>query len=162
MKHWILAGLVGLAVAPSASAYDYVAAFKKWSVFKDTVNGEPVCYAVTRAEDLAPKSAQHGDVVFFVSFFRSSSLPQASLRTSFSLREDLKGKAIVSGRSYSLYAVGNEAFVGNSDERAIEQGLKRGSDLRVEATSARNTEVAYEFSLAGSAQAIDKARALCG
>lgn len=162
MKHWIVAIVLSAVLAPAASAYDYVAAFQKWSVFKDNVNGEPVCYAVTRAEDLAPKSATHGDVVFFVSYFRSASLPQSSLRVSFDLREDLKGRAIVSGKAYSLYAVGNEAFVANADERSIEQALKRGSELRVETTSERNTEVAYEFSLSGSSQAIDKARSLCG
>ena len=161
MKHCIIAVALSLFFVPAASAYDYVAGFNKWSVFKDTVNGEPVCYAVTRAEDKAPKSADHGDVVFFVSFFRSSQLPQSSLRVSFDLREDLKGKAIVSGRSYALYAVGNEAFVTNTDERSMEQSLKRGSELRVETTSGRNTEVAYSFSLSGSSNAIDKARALC-
>lgn len=162
MKHFIV--MIGLAFSflPTASAFDYVAAYKDWSVFKDTINGEPVCYAVTRAEDKAPKSATHGDVVFFVSFFRSSDLPQASLRVSYDLREDLKARAIVSGKSYPMYSVRNEAFLSNADERSIQSALKRGSSLRVEATSEKNTDVAYEFSLSGSSSAIDKASALCG
>ncbi len=161
MKHWVIAVLLSVLTIPAAQAYDYVGAYSDWSVFRDTVNGEPVCYAVTRAEDKAPKSVEHGDVVFFVSYFRSSNLPQSSLRVSYDLREDLKAKAVVSGRSWSLYSVRNEAFADNDNEQSIEQALRRGSTLRVEATSTRNTNVAYHFSLSGSANAIDKARSLC-
>ena len=49
----------------------------------------------------------------------------------------------------------------NDDENAIVEAVRKGSDLKVEATSARNTEVAYSFSLTGSSAAIDKAKALC-
>lgn len=150
-----------LALTPGAMAKEFVGEYKKWTVFKDTVNGEPICYAATRAEDKAPKSAEHGDVVFFVSYFRSSSMPQASLRVSYDLREDLKASARIGGSVWPLYTVRNEAFANNDDERAIERSLKRGSELRVEATSARDTEVAYHFSLSGSSGAIDKAASLC-
>lgn len=161
MKSWFPAFLLSLMLVPTASAYDFVGKYKDWSVFQDTVNGEPVCYAVTHAEDKAPKSAEHGDVVFFVSYFRSAQLPQSSVRVSFDLREDLKAKVRVGNSSWSLYAVRNEAFANNRDERSIEQALRKGSELRVEATSTRNTEVAYHFSLSGSSAAIDKAKALC-
>ena len=46
------------------------------------------------------------------------------------------------------------------DARLVRQ-LKRGSELRVEATSARNTRVTYHFSLAGSSAAIDRAASTC-
>ena len=161
MKHWFIAFAALIAATPSASAFDYVAGFKNWSVYRDTVNGEPVCYAVTRAEDKAPKSVTHGDVVFFVTYFRSTRLPQSSLRVSYDLREDLKAKVQVNGKSWALYSVRNEAFANNDDENSIVDSLRKGSDLRVEATSERNTDVAYEFSLSGSSSAIDKAKALC-
>lgn len=161
MKNWIIAFFLTAALTPSASAYDYVAAYKDWSVFKATSSGEPVCYAVTKAEDKAPKSTDHGEVFFFVSYFRSSSQPQASLRVAYNLREDLKAKAIVGGTSWSLYNVQNEAFASNDDEVSIERAIRKGSELRIEAVSERNTEVAYHFSLSGSSGAIDKAKALC-
>ena len=161
MKHWILALFTAIFLTPAALAYDFVGSYKDWTVLKDTVNGEPVCYAMTRAEDKAPKSVEHGDVVFFVSFFRASSLPQASLRVSYDLREDLKASASVGGQSWKLYSVRNESFANNGDEQSIERAIRRGSELRVEATSTRNTRVAYHFSLSGSSAAIDKAKALC-
>ncbi|MFC6198138.1 hypothetical protein [Ponticaulis profundi] len=161
MKNWILAIALSAFAAPVAAAYDYVAGYESWSVYKDTIDGEPVCYAVTRATDKAPKSAEHGDVVFFVSYFRSSSMPQASLRVAYDLREDLKATAAVGGSSWSLYSVRNEAFANTDDETAIANALRRGSELKIEAMSQRNTNVAYHFSLSGSSNAIDKAKSLC-
>jgi hypothetical protein len=161
MKQIIVSGLILAGLTGQASAFDYVAGYKDWAVYKDTANGEAVCYATTAAEDKAPKSVQHGDVHFFVTYFRSSRQPQNSLRTSFSMREDVPAKAIVSGNSWNMYAAGSEVFASNDDENAITAALRKGSDLKVEATSARNTEVAYSFSLSGSSSAIDKAKALC-
>ena len=151
-----------LTVAPAASAFDYVGGFKDWAVYKDSVNGEPVCYATTRATDKAPKAADHGDVVFFVTYFRGNRLPQNSVRVNYKFREDLPAKAVVSNRSWKLYSVANEIFANNNDETAIADALRKGSELKVEAMSERNTEVAYHFSLSGSSGAIDKAKALCG
>lgn len=148
-------------ISPAASAYDYIAKFKDWSVFKDTINGQPVCYATTAASDKAPKSAQHGDVNFFVTYYRSQRNPQNSVRVSYNLREDRPAKAIVSRRSWKMYSVRNEAFANDGDERSIADALKKGSELKVEAMSERNTMVAYHFSLSGSASAIDKAQSLC-
>jgi hypothetical protein len=39
--------------------------------------------------------------------------------------------------------------------------LKKGQELRVEAASVKDARTAYHFSLKGSRDAIDKARALC-
>ena len=66
------------------------------------------------------------------------------------------------GRSdWTLFGVGREAFAQDSDDARLVRQLKRGSELRVEATSARNTRVTYHFSLAGSSAAIDRAAAVC-
>ncbi|MAK59616.1 MAG: hypothetical protein CMK09_01435 [Ponticaulis sp.] len=161
MKRLMFITSVLLASSPAANAYDYVGKFNDWAVYKDTVNGEAVCYATTEANDKAPKSAQHGEVTFYVTYYRSQRTPQNSVRLAFNLREDLPAKAIVSRNSWKLFTVRNEAFADDSDERSIANALKRGSELKVEAMSERNTMVAYHFSLSGSANAIDKAQSLC-
>ena len=161
MKRFVAAlSMIACAGLP-AQAFEYVGAFRDWSVYQDLVNGESVCFAATYAEDTAPRDVEHGEVVFFVTYFRNSQLPQASLRTNFNFREDLPATAEVGGNSWMMYTARNEVFANNSDERAITDALKRGSELRVEAVSERDTEVAYHFSLSGSSSAIDRARALC-
>tara|TARA_R110002020_G_scaffold399971_1_gene609895 strand:+ start:117517 stop:118032 length:516 start_codon:yes stop_codon:yes gene_type:complete len=148
---------------PSASAQPTaIGRYNDWSVFTDTNGGETVCYAATPATDKAPASADHGEVWYYVTNWKSGrARNQPSLKVGFKLRESAGGKASVGRSSWSLFSVGQEAFAGDSDDSRIVDALKKGSELRVEAVSERNTQVAYHFSLKGSSAAIDKAAAIC-
>ena len=149
--------------APLASASPTaIGRYKDWSVFTDTANGETICYAATQATDKAPRSANHGDVWFYVTNWKSGrARNQPSMKVGYELREDLAPKASVGRSSWALFGVGREAFADDSDDSRIVSALRKGSELRVEAVSKRNTQVAYHFSLSGSAAAIDKASAIC-
>ena len=154
----VLSASVGVAY-PQPSA---VGQYKDWKVFTDQIGGETMCYAATPATDKAPRSAQHGDVWFYVSSSKSGKArSQPSLKVGYQLRRDLPGKAQVGRSKYTLYGVGDEAFADDSDDPKLVGALRRGSELRVEATSERNTRVSYHFSLSGSAAAIDSAVAAC-
>ena len=160
--------LISLAVAaalaaPLASASPTaIGRYKDWSVFTDTANGETICYAATQATDKAPRAADHGDVWFYVTNWKSGrARNQPSMKVGYELREDLAPKASVGRSSWGLFGVGREAFADDSDDSRIVSALRKGSELRVEAVSKRNTQVAYHFSLSGSAAAIDKASAIC-
>ena len=136
--------------------------YSDWVVFTENVGGEKMCYAATAATDKAPRSADHGDVWFYVSNWQSGKARnQPSLKVGYELRGDLPGKARIGRSDWTLFGVGREAFAQDSDDARLVRQLKRGSELRVEATSARNTRVTYHFSLAGSSAAIDRAAAVC-
>lgn len=136
--------------------------YSDWVVFTENVGGERLCYAATQATDKAPKSADHGDVWFYVSNWRSGKARnQPSLKVGYELRGDLPGKARIGRADWSLFGIGREAFAQDNDDAGLVRQLKRGSELRVEATSVRNTRVTYHFSLAGSSSAIDRAAAVC-
>lgn len=152
----------GLAVPSAQAAPTAIAKFKNWSVFTETIGGETQCYAATQATDLAPRSADHGDVWFYVSNWRSGrARNQPSLKVGYELRADLPGKANIGRSSWTLFGVGSEAFSADDDDPKLVRALKKGRELRVEATSARNTRVTYHFSLAGSSSAIDRAASAC-
>lgn len=150
-------GAPAMSAAPTA-----VGKYKDWTVFTDTINGETLCYAATEATDKAPKSADHGDVWFYVSSWRSGKARnQPSLKVGYELRGDLPGKARVGRSSWNIFGVGQEAFAQDRDDPALVRQLKKGRELRVEATSERNTRVTYHFSLSGSSSAIDRAASAC-
>lgn len=153
-------GFASVSVAEAAPSV--VRQYTDWVVFTEDVAGEKLCYAATQATDKAPKSADHGDVWFYVSNWRSGKARnQPSLKVGYDLRADLPGKARVGRSNWSLFGVGQEAFTQDDDDAALVSQLKRGSELRVEATSARNTRVTYHFSLSGSSAAIDRAASIC-
>ncbi len=157
----VAAGILALPLAASADPVA-VGRYKDWSVFTESVGGETVCYAATPATDKAPKSADHGDVWFYVTSWKSGrARGQPSLKVGYDLREDRAPRVSIGRSAWAMFSVGREAFADDGDDPKIVAGLKKGSELRVEAVSARNTEVAYHFSLSGSASAIDKAAAAC-
>ncbi|MEM7766207.1 MAG: hypothetical protein AAF253_01820 [Pseudomonadota bacterium] len=153
---------VGWLVPAATAAPQAVGQFKDWKVFVETRQGETLCFAATEATDKAPRTADHGDVWFYVTHSRSGrARNQPSLRVGYELREDLLSKARVGRSAWSLYNVGNEAFADDADDPRLVRAIERGSELRVEGVSSRDTAVAYHFSLSGSANAIRKARESC-
>ena len=162
IKNMVLAGAVLGLAGEAIAAPTAVARFKDWVVFTDQVDGDRICYAATEATDKAPASAEHGDVWFYVTNWKSGrARAQPSLKVGYELRGDLAPSAQVGRSSWALFPAGNEAFARDEDDPRIVRGLKRGSELRVEAVSKRDTQVAYHFSLAGSSSAIDRAAAAC-
>lgn len=154
----LAAALVGSAMAaPSA-----IGRYNDWTVYEDTVGGTRICFAATEATDKAPKSATHGDVWFYVTnWANGAARGQPSLKVGYELRPDLPAKARIGRSVWPMFNNQNEAFAEDEDDPRIVRALKRGSELRVEAVSARNTAVAYHFSLRGSSSAIDRAAAAC-
>ena len=158
----VLTLVAALAVPMASASPSAIGRYKDWSVFTDTANGETICYAATQATDKAPRAADHGDVWFYVTNWKSGrARNQPSLKVGFDLREDLAPKASVGRSSWAMFGVGREAFADDSDDSRIVSALRKGSELRIEAVSQRNTQVAYHFSLSGSAASIDKASAIC-
>jgi hypothetical protein len=121
-----------------------------------------ICFAAVEPSDMAPKNAQHGEVTFYVASWKSGAgANQPSLKVGYTLRTDLAPEAIVGRERFRMYASGPEAFVTDDRENALIAALQKGSELRVEAASVKEARTAYHFSLKGSREAIDKARALC-
>ncbi len=158
-------------VSAAASAFTFACAqaepvavgkFKDWSVFTDGTGKDTVCYAATPAKTKSPKSANHGDVWFYVTAFKSGGgNGQPSVRVGYDL-DEARDHAVKVGRStWALFSSGRESFADDADDPKIVAAIKKGASLKVEARSARGTNTAYEFSLSGSSAAIEKAAAGC-
>jgi hypothetical protein len=160
-----IAVLVILAVvaAPTASAQaKAIGRYKDWRVFTENVGKDLVCFAAVEPSDKAPKSADHGEVNFYVATWKSGSASnQPSLKVGYVLRKDLSPEAIIGRERFKMYVSGPEAFVPDNKEKALIAALQKGSELRIEAASVKDARTAYHFSLKGSREAIDKARSLC-
>jgi hypothetical protein len=157
-----LALLAGITIPCAFAEPTAIGRYNDWSVFTEKSGSDTICYAATAATDKAPRSAEHGEVWYYVTSWKSGrARNQPSLKVGFDLKDDAAGKVAVGRSSWTLFAVGPEAFADDADDRRIVDALKKGSELRAEAVSARNTQVAYHFSLKGSTAAIEKAAALC-
>lgn len=152
-----------LALAPVASAQSKaIGRYNDWRVYTQGEGRSMVCFASVEASDQAPKAADHGEVVFYVATWKSgAAASQPSLRVGYTLRSDIAPAAVVGRERFPMYAAGPEAFVKDNRDSALVEAIKKGQELRVEAASVKDARTAYHFSLKGSREAIDKARALC-
>lgn len=162
LRRAVLAGGLMLLPAAAWASPTAIGQFKDWQVFTSDIDGDKICYAATEATDKAPAGAEHGDVWFYVTSWKSGrARAQPSLKVGYDLRPDLSPSARIGRANWSLFSAGNEAFARDEDDPRLVRALERGSELRVEAVSERDTQVAYHFSLAGSSAAIDRAAAAC-
>lgn len=154
---------VMLAVAPAALAQSKaIGRYNDWRVFTEGEGRNMVCFAAVEPSDMAPKSASHGEVTFYVAAFKSgAATSQPSLRVGYTLRSDLAPQAVIGRDKFPMFAAGQEAFFPDDREKPLVEALKKGQELRVEAASVKDARTAYHFSLKGSRDAIDKARDLC-
>ncbi|MBK8840195.1 MAG: hypothetical protein IPO30_16235 [Hyphomonadaceae bacterium] len=152
-----------LALAPDAIAQSKaIGRYNDWRVYTEGEGRNMVCFAAVEASDMAPKAADHGEVTFYVAAFKSgAATSQPSLRVGYTLRKDLAPAAIIGRDRFPMYAAGQEAFFPDDREKPLLDALKKGKELRVEAASVKDARTAYHFSLKGSRDAIDKAKALC-
>lgn len=154
---------LALALIPAASAQSKaIGRFNDWRVYTEGEGRSMICFATVEASDKAPKSTDHGEVVFYVTAWKSGAASnQPSLRVGYTLRSDIAPAAVVGRERFPMYAAGPEAFVKDNRDAALVEAIKKGQELRVEAASVKDARTAYHFSLKGSREAIDKARALC-
>jgi invasion protein IalB len=159
-----LALAVALISATAASAQPQaVAQFRDWDVFVRDVDGDKICFAATIAKEKAPKSVNHGDVIFIVATWKSgASVDQPSLMTGYNLKDAPVPSIRVGSEKWNMYVSENEAFIeSKKSEEGLISAMRRGADMRVAATSARGTATSYSFSLSGISAALDRVSQEC-
>ena len=158
----ILTALTLATAIPAAAESKAIGRYNDWRVYTEGEGRNLVCFAAVEANDKAPKSVDHGEVVFYVAVWKSGAASnQASLRVGYSLRSDIAPAAVVGRDRFPMFASGSEAFVKDNRDGALVEAVKKGQELRIEAASVKDARTAYHFSLKGSRDAIDKAKALC-
>ncbi len=137
--------------------------FTDWTVHSKSQGGDKVCYALAKAKSKTPSSVKHGDIYFMVANWKSGAAKeQPSLLTSFNLKAQIPPTARIGSSRIPMYADQNEAFVeSGDDEKKLVRSMRKGSTMRIDAVSARGTQISYEFSLKGITAALGKAKTVC-
>lgn len=160
----LLAAAALFTTAPAAAQeVEFRGEYRDWRVYTRVENGERICFAFTDPQDAAPRSVDHGAVFFMVSSWASGIVSnQPSLMVGYEMRPENPPQISVGSSRYDFFVDGREGFMDDlDDEPALIRSMRRGSALRVTATSTRGTPTSYEFSLLGVSAALDRVNALC-
>ncbi len=158
--------IVGLVMVAGAAPGVAQTRHNDWSALAQRDGStDRLCYAFTRPAraDMNPQSFDHGDVSAIVSSWRSGKAKeQPSFQFGYALKPEGPIRARVGNKRWSLYAVGNSAYIeDNDDEADLVDAMRAGARLRVEAVSQDGVETSYEFSLRGVTKALDDVRDSC-
>ncbi|MHA6287743.1 invasion associated locus B family protein [Maricaulis sp. CAU 1757] len=137
--------------------------YTDWRVFTRTTDAGRVCYTLSRPTDSTPLAHAHGNVYFLISSWQSGAVEeQPSLLVGYNLRPTSPPQARVGSNRYDMFTDGQEGFLDDlGDEPDLVREMKRGSSMRVTATTADGVATSYEFSLSGVTAALDRVESLC-
>lgn len=162
----IAATIAALSMTAAAQAQEpqQVATYQDWMVFTyDTAEGDRICYAVTEPKDVSPVSANHGDVFFSVSSWKSGAASnQPSFMAGYQLQNGSEPMVRVGSDRWEMFSAEREGFVDSArQEQRLVDAMRRGREMRVSATSARSTATNYTFSLLGISKALERVEQVC-
>lgn len=159
----LLLGFTASAGAQEPGEPVFQGAHNDWRVFTRGEGEAKVCYVLSTPSESLPASVDHGDVFFLVaSWANGDAVEQPSFMAGYPLRPESPPAARVGSDRFAMFVSEREGFVEDrGDEDRLVDAMRRGSVMRVDATSARGTATVYEFSLSGVTAALRQADQLC-
>lgn len=137
--------------------------YSDWRVFTRDTEAGLTCYALSRPTDSAPRAHEHGNVYFLLASWQSGAVEeQPSLLVGYDLRPTSPPQVRVGSDRYDMFADGPEGFLDDLDEEDdLIRSMRRGSVMRVTATTLDGAATSYEFSLSGVTAALQRVETLC-
>ncbi|MEQ8824099.1 MAG: invasion associated locus B family protein [Filomicrobium sp.] len=158
-----IAGVFVVATGTAASAAQLVKTYRDWSVFSHEQSSKKICFAATQPKDTAPEGANRDGVFFYVSAWPKDGVKsEVSVRLGYKIQKGSTVTVSVGNASFDLFAKDDKAFVADAtEELKLIEAMKRGSSMKVEATSDSGSSTADTYSLMGISAALKGLSATC-
>lgn len=167
---FVIAAFVSVALLHAANA-DAVAAqdmtatgtFGDWQLLTDGANPHAFCFVTSSPKSSTPKGASRGTPRAYISAWPKDGIKgEVSFMVGFSIKPASAGSATIGDNTFVLFGSKDKAFVKDAtQELKLVEAMKKGSEIRIEATSERGTVVSDTYSLAGISEALQKLQAEC-
>jgi len=152
-----------VSVATAQDAPQSRGQYRDWRVFTRSTDAGLVCYALGRPTDSAPRSFEHGDVYFILSSWQSGAVEeQPNILVGYDMLPTSPPRVRVGSSRFDMFVDGQEGFMDDlEDEASLIRAMRRGSVMRITATTTSGVATSYEFSLSGVTAALQRVEALC-
>ena len=151
----------GVAFAQQAES---LGTFNYWTAWKSTDANGVICYISSQPQDAQPTNVNR-DPIHFLVIQRKGLGTKNEVQTlvGYPLKAGSTPSVSVDGKVYSMIVEGSAAWLASTgDEAAFVDGMKRGAQMVVKATSQRGTDTTDTYSLSGVTAAIGAADNACG
>lgn len=151
------------AAAPGGGQATLVATFSDWSAYTAQTGKSKICYALSQPKARTPANLKDTPAYLFVSFRPAENVRnEVATVLGFNTKDGGPAEATVGSASFDLVTKAQNAWVKNPAEEAQTiAAMSKGQSMTVSATSARGNKTGDRYSLAGFAQALERARREC-
>jgi invasion protein IalB len=160
-SRWIastaIASAFVLAATSAAPAANLVKTFRDWSLFSHTEAQSKICFAASQPKESTPANSKRDPAFFYVSAWPKDGVKsEVSVRLGYPIKKGSTVTVDIGGTSFDLFAKDDKAFVADpTQELKLIEAMKRGTIMKVEATSEQGTTTADSYSLMGISNALE-------
>jgi invasion protein IalB len=151
------------AQVPGGGSATLVATFNDWSAYTAQTGRSKICYALSQPKARTPANLKDTPAYLFVSFRPAENVRnEVATVLGFATKEGGDAAVTIGSTSYALVSKAQNAWIKNpADEGQAISTMSKGQAMVVSATSARGNKTSDRYSLAGFAQALDRAKKEC-
>jgi invasion protein IalB len=151
------------ASVPGGSSATLVATFNDWSAYTAQTGRSKICYALSQPKARTPANLKDTPAYVFVSFRPAENVKnEVATVLGFPTKDGGPASAVVGTANYELVTKGPNGWIKNPAEEAQAIAtMSKAQSMTVQATSARGNKTGDRYSLAGFAQALERARKEC-
>jgi hypothetical protein len=137
--------------------------FKNWTAQNTNINGQQVCYAVSSPIASNPKTLNRAESRIFVSFRANDKIQnEISVTSGYNYKASSNVNLIIGKREFNFETEYNFAWLTKyEDEISLIELMRKSTQAKVTATSARGTKTIDTFSLNGFSDAYEAAKKKC-
>jgi invasion protein IalB len=149
--------------APGGGQATLVATFNDWSAYTAQTGRSKICYALSQPKARTPANLKDTPAYIFVSFRPAENVRnEVATVLGFATKDGGDASVSIGSTKYDLVTKAQNAWIKNPAEEAQTIAtMSRGQAMVVSATSARGNKTSDRYSLAGFAQALDRAKKEC-
>jgi hypothetical protein len=148
---------------PGGAQATLVATFNDWSAYTAQTGKAKICYALAQPKARNPPNLKDTPAYLFVSFRPAENVRnEVAAVLGFPTKDGGASDVAIGSTKYDLVTKGANAWVKTpAEEPQVIATMSKGSAMMVSATSARGNKTTDRYSLAGFAQALERAKKEC-
>jgi invasion protein IalB len=127
-----------------------------WDAYSDTEKGQKFCYLVGKPQKSEPASAKRDPIYASIAHRPADkAFNVVSFNAGYLFKENSDAELAVDGKKFSLFTNKDTAWTRDAaTDKAVTEALAKGKTAVIKGASARGTETADTYSLAGFGQAL--------
>ena len=137
--------------------------FKNWTAQNTNINGQQVCYAVSSPIASDPKTLNRAESRIFVSFRANDKIQnEISVTSGYNYKASSKVNLAIEKKEFNFETEDNFAWLTKYEEEvAMIELMRKSSQAKISATSAKGSKTIDTFSLSGFSDAYEAAKKKC-